>query len=81
MDSTNIANSELLCVKLRVSNCAICIVYRPPDLNIQDSMLLNEKINSLSLMFPNFCLLGDFNFPDIDWSIGMARSEVSKLFF
>ena len=78
---TSPVNLEIICIKLKLSNpITICVTYVPPSSTIAHyddlfNFLLNLHVDSDKLI-----ILGDFNFPDIDWDTLLGRSPVSDQF-
>ena len=63
---------DLLIVKLHQPSLISILMYRPPTCSITEfnDIILKTKsyIMSLPSPLPNIIMLGDFNFPNIDWS-------------
>lgn len=63
---------EILVCEVRPQNhsrLAIVLCYRPPDSDAkQFTQHLHDVMTKVSREFKVVCLLGDFNFPNIDWS-------------
>ena len=57
-----------------------CLVYRPPDTNIMDSIELYNVIFDHLKNTKAYVLFGDFNLPDISWKDLTARLGVSREF-
>ena len=53
-------------LSLRSKDLTVCVVYRPPNLSFESSILLYERIRSLPGR--NLLLMGDFNLGGIDWA-------------
>ena len=56
------------------------LIYRPPDISYENSLLLYNQISRLVENVKNYTLLGDFNIPDINWSELTAQSVLAKEF-
>ena len=56
------------------------IIYRPPDTNYDNSLLLYGEISRLIENVKYFTLLGDFNIPDINWTALTADSVIAREF-
>ena len=56
--------------------------YRSPSSASSNNILLNEVLKEISAMnFPHMLLVGDFNYPDIDWdATTCSNGENSKEF-
>ena len=78
---TSPVNLEIIYIKLKLSNpITICVTFVPPSSTIAYyddlfNFLLNLHIDSDKLI-----ILGDFNFPDIDWHTLSGHSPVSDQF-
>ena len=71
---------ELLTVDILTSPIiTLCLVYRPPNMSETSDLLLRSYIEDLSDR-DNVFILGDFNFPEIDWCSLTAVSPASALF-
>ena len=72
---------EIVTVKIgQGNNNFICCVYIPPECSFS---YVSHVVQFLTDLTPSFCkcvILGDFNFPDIDWSILMGTSNSSNCF-
>ena len=55
-------------------------VYRPPDTPLEDSAQLFDKLYTYIENTKFFTVLGDFNFPDIDWENYIATTPASREF-
>ena len=58
-------------------NVIFCCVYVPPDSSVSS---LANFLSDITSSFNNCIILGDFNFPDIDWSVLMGTSHQSNCF-
>ena len=71
----NYSNSvcELLILKLHSPTLIVILMYRPPSCTINEFEDIMTKVNqfifSLCSPLPNSIILGDFNFPGVNWSI------------
>ena len=75
---------ELLILKLQNPSTIIIIIYRPSclDCNFIDVISRTEQyILTISAPLPNIILLGDFNFPLIDWSNPNSQCPMSSPLF
>ena len=63
---------ELLILKLHTPSLIVILMFRLPSCTINefDDVIITGKqfIFSLNSLLPNIIILGDFNFPGIDWS-------------
>ena len=61
---------QMLICKWETSRMIICILYRPPEAPLTSFKPVLETISSYISGHDNYdlCLLGDFNFPCIDWN-------------
>ena len=72
---------EMVCVKLgRGIDCVICCVYIPPECSFSYVSSVVQFLTDLTSSFRKCVVVGDFNFPDIDWSILMGTSNSSNCF-
>ena len=55
----------------------IFLVYKPPSSNVNNQEKLCDLINSIP---KNSVLIGDFNYPNIDWENNTADSNISRKF-
>ena len=60
-------------------NLLMCLIYRPPNCSDQYNTSLMAHLNSVDST-QNIVLLGDLNFPDIDWSIYSGSSPTADDF-
>ena len=69
----------LLC-KCETAEIIICVIYRPPDAPISSFKACLEFIAYYISDHGSYetCLLGDFNFPMIDWNSGVILSGSSS---
>ena len=44
------------------------IIYRSPNISPQDDLKLNYQVSQASKTLKNLVIVGDFNFPEIDWT-------------
>ena len=71
----------MVCVKLgRGNDCVICCVYIPPECSFTYVSSVVQFLTDLTSSFRKCVIVGDFNFPDIDWSILMGTSNSSNCF-
>ena len=56
------------------------LIYRPPDTNLENSKELFKVIHDNLKNVKLFCLMGDFNLPDINWQTDTAISQISRDF-
>ena len=73
---------EVVCIKMDIGSdiLLICCVYVPPDSSVSYVSSLANFLSDTKLSFSNCIILGDFNFPDIDWSVLMGTSHQSNCF-
>jgi len=57
-----------------------CLVYRPPDIDLPNSLKLYDEIFQYLKNIKSYVLLGDFNLPDISWRELSAVSRIGKEF-
>ena len=71
--STNNVNFEYLCVDVMFKKIKLrfCCIYLPP-LSARCALTVKNVIKMIKMFFPKDCsfyILGDFNMPNIDWTI------------
>ena len=73
---------EVVCIKIDISSdtLVICCVYVPPDSSLSYVSSLVKFLSEITSSFNCCIILGDFNFPDIDWSALMGTSLQSNCF-
>ena len=69
---------EIVCVEVD-SSLFICLIYRPPNSTEQYNSSLLTFLKSLDYN-KNLVVLGDLNFPDIDWNTYCGSSVVADEF-
>ena len=74
-------NLELICVRLLLSNpITICVNYASPNSpKVYYDDLFNFLLN-FQAASDNLIIIGDFNFPDIDWDTLSGHSPNSNQF-
>jgi len=78
---TSPVNLELICIRLNLPNpVTVCIVYIPPNITLTYYETLFDFLFNLSNASNKLIILGDFNFPDIDWDSLSGHSPVSNQF-
>ena len=83
VDSFSVGGSECVFVDVLVDSSNYIrygVVYRPPDRNYGDSLLLYNEILKRVENVKYYTLLGDFNIPDINWSEITAQSVIAREF-
>ena len=72
---------EVVCVKIGQSNNSIiCCIYMPPESSLSYVSSVVHFLTELSSSFSKCIFVGDFNFPDIDWSALTGSSSQSICF-
>ena len=72
---------EIVSVRLGQTNDhVICCVYVSPDASLSYVSCLVHYLTDLTSSFNKCTILGDFNFPDIDWHTLMGSSPLSSCF-
>ena len=72
---------EIVTVKLgQGNNNVICCVYIPPECSFSYVSHVVQFLTDLTSSFCKCVIIGDFNFPDIDWSVLMGTSNSSNCF-
>ena len=67
---------QVLFCKFAVAKTLVCVFYRPPDAPEDSFSCAMNFVNSCIKDFDEsfqLCILGDFNFPNFDWSNGEVR--------
>ena len=71
----------LFCTFAVTSMCA-SVVYRPPNATLQSFRncitFIQDQVNLLDDNSYKVCVMGDFNFPNIDWELGSAQPGKSS---
>ena len=74
-------NLEIISIKIGQGyNLVICCIYVPPESSFSYVSSLVHFLTDLSSSFSKIIIVGDFNFPDIDWSTLMGTSISSNCF-
>ena len=78
---TSPENLEIICIKL-MSFCSItfCVTYISPSSTADYYDSLFNFPSHLHKISDKLIILGDFNFPDIDWNTLLGHSPVSNHF-
>ena len=67
---------EIVTVKIgQGNNNVICCVYIPPEYSFSCVSHVVQFHTDLTSSFCKCVIIGDFNFPDIDWSVLMGTSN------
>ena len=80
---TSPSDIETITIKIPISNpIIICLVYIPPNYCNSDSYYdsLFHHLSDLSNGTSKIIVVGDFNFPDIDWATYSGSSPTSNKF-
>lgn len=73
---------ENLCIKIKCKKKDIVIasVYRSPSSNMEDNVKLLKVMQEISLKQPCYkIILGDFNFPNINWTNYTTTAGMSSI--
>ena len=74
---------ELLIVKVENMNLIIIVLYRPPNALLQkfEQQLnkIEEYLKSINRPSPNIMLLGDFNFPHLQWGSQDGQAKITEV--
>ena len=74
-------NLEATCVRLNLPNpITVCALYVPPNTTSTYYETLFTFLSNLSNASDKLIILGDFNFPDIDWDTMTGHSPISNQF-
>ena len=74
-------NLEATCVRLNLPNpITVCVIYAPPNSTSIYYETLFTFISNLSKTSGKLIILGDFNFPDINWDSLSGHSPISNQF-
>ena len=70
---------DMVIIKTRMcdKDLFVCVIYRPPNVSMNDSYLMCETLRSL--YDKEILILGDFNLPGIDWTSYDTISNCSKV--
>ena len=71
---------SLYCISVNNENTGLIAIYRPPNLDLENSNKVFEKLKELADLFNNVLIIGDLNLPDIDWINYFGRSCISYQF-
>ena len=75
------ANFDILSVRLNLPNpITVCTVYIPPNITTNYYKSLFDFLSNLASTTDKLIILGDFNFPDIDWDSLSGHSPASSQF-
>ena len=55
-------------------------MYRPPQSDNDINIKINRTIESTNSINNNLIIMGDFNYPDINWSTNNCNSQASEQF-
>ena len=71
----SIGNIEFLCTYSPKWNLVLCVIYRPEGTTEFDKVVQQVEIYAMSKgpPLPNIILVGDFNFPQIEWELGRVE--------
>ena len=56
------------------------LIYRPPDVSVEDTQLLFRSIDAILSLHPNAIVLEDFNLGDICWHSSRTNNSISVEF-
>ena len=72
---------EVVSVRLGLDNhFVVCCIYAPPDSIVLYISSLVNYLTDIASSSPKCIIVGDFNFPDIDWSSLQGSSFLSNYF-
>ena len=72
---------EIVSVKIGQNNdTVICCIYLPPESPLSCVSSLVHFLTELTSSFSKCIFVGDFNFPDIDWTVLMGSTSQSNCF-
>ena len=69
-------------VKIGAFQLFVGCIYRPPSCSLADNNSIVEMLNKIDGMPPTAIVLGDLNYPEIDWTLGhlTKRSPLAEDF-
>ena len=70
--SGSVDKIEFLCTHSSSLNLVLCVVYRPEGTSTFETVIreIREYANKRGPPMPNVLIVGDFNFPQVDWKMG-----------
>ena len=67
-------------VKFYTVNIFFAFIYRSPNSDLGNTDYLNESLKTLSDIYPsNFIVIGDFNYPKIDWEHYTTTASINDI--
>ena len=67
---------ELLCITF--FNYRIVTIYRPPDMQLSQTVLLCDTLNNICSSTDSCLIYGDFNLTGIDWIAGTTSTIAER---
>ena len=83
LSSTNTRDFDIVCIDVfsNSSTVRLCCVYNPPAQNSSATLHLCRVLNQILITKTPLFILGDFNFPDINWLVPCSYGNASHDIF
>ena len=73
VQGASVSNTEFLCMASTKMNLVVCVLYRPDGEEGLTAAIeaIKSYVHERAPPLPNIIIMGDFNFPQIDWKTGI----------